>query len=85
MRYRVISTDDHLQELPDTWSSRMSKTKWGDRIPRLVDMPEGVRWIVDGKVQAAPVSMQVLGATKERIVAPKTWAEFPSHAWRPEE
>lgn len=85
MQYRVISTDDHLQELPDTWTSRMSKARWGELIPHLEDTPAGVRWVVHGQVQPAPLGMQVLGATADRITAPKRWEDFPVHAWRPEE
>ena len=35
MKYNIISSDDHLQEGPDVWTSRMSKLKWGEHIPQL--------------------------------------------------
>lgn len=35
MKYARIDVDAHIQEKPDTWTSRMSKAKWGDRIPHL--------------------------------------------------
>ena len=33
MEYTLIDVDAHIQEPPDCWTSRMSKDKWGDRIP----------------------------------------------------
>lgn len=33
--YKRIDVDSHCQEKPDTWTSRMSKAKWGDRIPQI--------------------------------------------------
>jgi hypothetical protein len=30
MKYGFISADDHAQEHPQVWTSRMSKTKWGE-------------------------------------------------------
>ena len=41
MKYGVISADDHVQEAPDVWTKRMSKTKFGDEIPHIVDLPDG--------------------------------------------
>ena len=35
MEYKRIDVDSHFQENPDTWTSRMSRAKWGDRIPHL--------------------------------------------------
>ncbi len=35
LKYGFISADDHVQEHPEVWSSRMSKTKWGERIPHV--------------------------------------------------
>jgi hypothetical protein len=34
--YKRIDVDSHCQEKPDAWTSRMSKAKWGDRIPQIV-------------------------------------------------
>ena len=35
IKYGLISCDDHLAADKDTFTSRMSKEKWGDRIPEL--------------------------------------------------
>ena len=41
MKYGVISADDHVQEAPDVWTNRMSKAKFGDEIPHIVELPDG--------------------------------------------
>src|SRR5262245_17268870 len=61
IQYGLISCDSHAQLDKDTWTSRMSKAKWGDKIPQLrettdkehmiraTDKPVE-RWFVNGKV-----------------------------------
>ena len=44
-RYKLIDIDCHITEPADLWTSRMSKTKWGDRIPE-------VRW--DPNIRVIP-------------------------------
>ena len=43
LKFGAISTDDHVQEAPDTWTARMSKAQWGDRETALADVPEAER------------------------------------------
>ena len=38
--YRVISSDNHVFEPPDLWTSRVS-TKFKDRAPHLVSKEDG--------------------------------------------
>ena len=46
--YRLISADSHLDLNPDVWSHRVS-TKWRDRAPKRVKMPNGSdAVVVDG-------------------------------------
>jgi predicted TIM-barrel fold metal-dependent hydrolase len=33
---RIISVDDHVVEPPDLWTSRLSKTRYGTRVPHVV-------------------------------------------------
>ncbi len=48
MGYRVISADDHVQELPETWVDRVP-ARFKDRVPRLVPGPDGGdAWVIDG-------------------------------------
>ena len=35
MKHEIVDVDSHVQEPADTWTKRMSKQKWGDRIPQL--------------------------------------------------
>ena len=44
----IISSDSHVVEPPDLWLERMSKEKWGTRIPYVKLGDPFDRWIVDG-------------------------------------
>jgi hypothetical protein len=47
--YRAISTDDHLMEAADGYTSRMS-SQWGDKIPHVRDAGGGTdAWFVFGR------------------------------------
>ncbi len=35
MPSKIVSSDSHIVEPPNLWQDRMSKRKWGDRIPRV--------------------------------------------------
>jgi predicted TIM-barrel fold metal-dependent hydrolase len=39
-QHRVIDVDTHVTEPRDVWTSRVS-SRWGDRVPHVVDDPEG--------------------------------------------
>ena len=52
MPERFISVDDHVQEPPDLWTARLSKRRWGDRIPHLERTPDGAeRWVIPEKMR----------------------------------
>lgn len=83
---RFISADEHVQEPPDLWTKRLSKTKWGDRIPHLERHLDGTeRWVVDG----TPLALQGagLGAAlmPERTVEPQRWEDVPAMSYVPAE
>ena len=42
--YRIISSDSHVVELPDLWTSRV-KPEFRDRAPSLVTMEDGSEWL----------------------------------------
>ena len=51
LKYGFISVDDHIQEPPDLWTQRLSKNRWGDRIPHMERADDGIeRWVVDGQL-----------------------------------
>jgi predicted TIM-barrel fold metal-dependent hydrolase len=85
MDYKVISTDDHLQEGPDTWLSRLSKAKWGTRIPQLRRNEKGEdRWWVNDM----PHPLAGVGSVRGIMPPgkpPRTWDEVPKKAWVPAE
>ena len=51
--YRVISSDNHVMEPPDLWTSRI-EAKYGDRCPQLVSMDGGEFWVCDGNRGNSP-------------------------------
>ena len=46
--YRVISGDGHVETPPESWVKYVP-AKWRDRAPRLITVPEGEAWMVEGK------------------------------------
>ena len=87
MDYRVISTDDHLQEAPHTWTSRMSAKKWGDRVPQVRRLDDGTdRWFIFGQKDTSVGSVaNVSGAMADRNSRPQRWDEVPKIAYVPSE
>lgn len=82
----LISVDDHVQEPPELWTQRLSKTKWGDRIPHLETRSDGTqRWVVDGN--AIPLSgVGLTGALMDDCSrVPQHWEEIPAAAYVPAE
>jgi uncharacterized protein len=84
LRFGVISVDDHVVEPPDLWTRRMSRAKWGDRVPHVAEQPSGTeRWVIDGLVRESP-SLAATGAlSRERGSEPQTWSEVPQSAYDP--
>jgi uncharacterized protein len=55
LRYGVISADDHVCEHPELWTKRMSKQKWGERVPHVETQADGAQaWLIDGKAAGQP-------------------------------
>ena len=46
--YRIISSDNHVIEPGDLWTSRIG-SKFGDRAPRIVRLEDGDWWFCDGQ------------------------------------
>jgi predicted TIM-barrel fold metal-dependent hydrolase len=77
-----ISVDDHVQEPPDLWTSRLSKARWGDRIPHLERSADGADvWLVDGQA-AGPVA-RAAALMPDRNQEPARWDEVPPAAYEP--
>ena len=88
MNYNVISTDDHMQEPRDLWTRRMSKEKWGNRIPEVRRLPDGRDcWHIWDKPfykYGRPMIGAVNGVMEDRRGA-QTWDEIPAKAYVPAE
>ncbi len=76
MKYRVISTDDHLQEGPTTWTDRMDQKKWGSKIPHVERMDDGNdKWFMWDEMVVGGGGMtggigSVHGSMPDRTVVP---------------
>ena len=78
LKYEVISADDHVQEHPEVWTSRMSKAKWGERIPQIARTSDGSdHWMVDGKPIALPGIAMAAAAMADRAQTLNRWDEVP--------
>ena len=76
LKYGFVSVDDHVLEHPEVWTSRMSRQRWGDRIPHVERQPDGNDcWVIAGHCLALP-EIAVAGA-KNRSLHPKRWEEVP--------
>lgn len=86
IKYGLISVDDHVQETPDLWTSRMSKGQWGDRIPHLQDQEDGSQvWLVDGQKLNMEGVASAGALMADRNQEPQRWDEVPRAAYLPSE
>ena len=77
MEYNRIDVDSHLQEKPNLWTSRMSKEKWGDRIPQLREMPDGSeKWFVNEQPRSGPAICEGVMRTEKPL--PGVGKMFPA-------
>ena len=80
-RQRFISVDDHVLEHPEVWTRRMSKAKWGDRIPHLKENADGSAWVVDGRAVALAAVADVGAALGSPTQRPSRWSDVPMMAY----
>jgi uncharacterized protein len=81
-----ISVDEHVQELPDLWTNRLSRAQWGDRIPHIEKNSSGVeRWIVDGREISLGGVADCGAVMLERTKNPQHWSEVPAAVFDPKE
>jgi predicted TIM-barrel fold metal-dependent hydrolase len=83
--YRRISTDDHLMEAPDSYTSRMS-AKWQEQAPQLRANGDGTDgWYIYGqKVSRNTGFTFVQGVTHDRDIVTR-WEDVPKCAYVPAE
>ena len=81
-RYGFISADDHVQEHAEVWTSRMSKQKWGDRIPHVETLDDGTQhWMIDGATLDLAGTAFASPSTSNRAMGPTRWDELPRAAY----
>lgn len=84
LNYGFISVDDHVQEPPDLWTTRLARSGWGDRVPHLERTAEGAeRWVVDGKVLLGGAVSKGSAFMADRNAEPARWEEVPPEAYLP--
>ncbi len=80
--YKRIDVDSHIQEKANTWTSRMSKKKWGDRIPHIENRDGGEQWIINGQptgtLAVCPAVMP------DRLTWPREWSLIPKGVYEAE-
>ncbi|HEY8692889.1 MAG TPA: amidohydrolase family protein [Chloroflexota bacterium] len=92
LKYGLISADSHVAFGRDDFLSRMSQSKWGDRIPHLVSQERAGARVDVWAIYGQPISGQsgqvcncpaLMGDPFPRW--PATWDEVPSRAYDPQE
>ena len=79
MADKFISTNEHVIESPDVWTSRLSKQRWGDRLPHIVAKDDGSEvWLIDGREYPLPGSGSAAACMPDRGDEPKRWADIPA-------
>lgn len=86
LKYGLISVDDHVQEPPNLWTQRLSKTRWGERVPHLERKADGSeRWVVDNQVLLDGSAALAGALMADRNHEPSRWQDVPTAAYVPSE
>ena len=90
IKFGLSSADSHAQLDRHAFTSRMSKARWGDRIPQVVEVKDDrsgrpvERWTIYGKVCGYTVSNcpAVMNNRKVKYY-PQRWEEVPAKVFDP--
>lgn len=81
---KIISADDHVQEPPDLWETRLPKAL-RDRAPKVVRLPEGGdAWSVPGHPPRPFGILIAAGTGRNEKSTGLTWADCPQGAYDPD-
>ncbi|MGH7834669.1 MAG: amidohydrolase family protein [Candidatus Binatia bacterium] len=87
IKHKLISADSHAAFDPETYTSRMSASKWREKIPRVVEVGDNGgrvhRWSVYGEVQSGSVCNCPAVMGEPFPTYPKRWEEVPKTAYAP--
>jgi uncharacterized protein len=82
-RYRVISADQHINEPPDLWTSRVPSALV-DRVPYMRSFDEGDAWVIEGVADPINFGLNaVAGMRPEELVAWKRFDEIRRGGYDP--
>lgn len=78
----IISAVDHVVEPPNLWTQRLSKSRFGDRIPHVEKRSDGSdSWVIDGRSFQLAETLNI-GAVQTDRALPKTrWDDVPRATW----
>jgi len=80
----LISAVDHVVESAEVWTQGVSKSKWGERIPHMQRLPDGVdMWVVDGRNFPLSDIAQAGAVMADRMDSPTRWEEMPQASYVP--
>jgi predicted TIM-barrel fold metal-dependent hydrolase len=85
LSFGLISVDDHVLEHPRVWEDRLSKAKWGDRIPHVEQSNGADCWVIDGKPLPLTGRGSVGALLPDRAASPAHWSDVPLPAYVPTE
>lgn len=98
IKYGLISCDSHAQPHKNAFLDRMSKEKWGDKIPQLKEVSDKAhmavpydrtvqRWFVNGELvgNRGVVNCPTVMDDPMRKYFPQTWDEVPAIVYDPVE
>jgi uncharacterized protein len=82
---RMISAVDHVIESPTVWTDRLSKSKFGARIPHLERGADGSDcWVVDGRAFSLAEIADVGALLPDRAAKVTRWDEISKPAYEPQ-
>ncbi len=89
IKHGLISADSHAAFDPDTYTSRMSARKWGEKIPRVLEIEDRGRRVERWSVYGDPPKRDVCNCPavmgEPFPTYPQRWEEVPKLAYDPQE
>lgn len=86
IKHGLMSCDSHGQLNRDAFTARMSRSRWGDRIPQVVEVEEDgrrvERWTVNGRLQGGGV-VNCPAVMEGHRYYPNRWEEVPLKVYDP--
>lgn len=78
----MISAVDHVIEPPDLWTQRLSKAKFGERIPHIEQFSDGSDcWVVDYRKHPLSTTLNLGALLNDRAATVARWQDVPKPAY----